>query len=393
VSEQNEIKALGDKLRTDWEEMKRQMEHRDKDAAEVKTAVDRVNAAISETETKITATVKDLELKVARIEQLERVEKETKADPEVAEVKRFVKWATTGDLDGRDAKEYKALATDKDPEGGYGVPAPVMGAMIRKLIEHSPVRELCSVETISSGNAWEAVAEGSTNFAAGKVGERDARTETTAGTLRKERIPVHEFYANVFVTQTMLDDESFGAESWISERIGTRRAVLEGGYHVNGTAEGEPEGLLTNADITSVNSGDSNEVTDTGLIDLVFNLPERYARNASFLWKRATTAKIRKFKDVTSGQYLWQPGLNGSTSNTVLGYRYTEAIDMPAEDTNLYPVLFGDFRAAYKIVDRKGLTLTRDPYTSKPFVEFYFTWRTGGQVVLAEAMRKLKCAS
>ena len=393
MSEQNDIKALGETLRRDWEEMKSQMGRQDADVADVKQTVERVNGAISATEAKINEVVKDLEIKIARVEQLERTEKAIQADPHAAEVKRFNEWATTGMLDGRESKEYKALATDKDPEGGYGVPYPAQGAMIRKLIEHSPVRELCSVETISGGNAWEAVAEGATNFTAGKVGERDSRPETVAGTLRKERIPVHEFYANVFVTQTMLDDSTFGAENWISERIGTRRAVLEGGYHINGTAEGEPEGLLTNADITSVNSGDSNEVTDTGLITLMFDLPEAYARNAVFLWKRATTAKIRKFKDATSGQYLWQPGLNGSTQNTVLGHRYVEALDMPAEDTDLFPVLFGDFQRAYKIVDRKGLTLTRDPYTSKPFDEFYFTWRTGGQVVLAEAMRKLKCAS
>jgi HK97 family phage major capsid protein len=387
VSENTEIKALGDKLRTDWEEMKRQMEHRDKDAAEVKAAVDRVNSTIGATEEKINATVKALELKVARIEQLETAEKA--AHGPAPEVKAFEAWVRKG----VEAPELKALATDNDTQGGYLVPNPVEGALIEKLIEFSPVRSVVSVETIGSGNAWVAPGEGSTDFAAGKVGERDARSETTAGTLRMERIPVHEFYANPFVTQTMLDDAAFGVEAWISRRVATRRAVLEGGYHINGTGEGEPEGLLTNADITSVNSGDSNEVTDTGLIDLVFDLPSSYARNARFLWHRNTTAKIRKFKDVTSGQYLWNPGLNGGTQATVLGYGYTECIDMPEEDTDLFPVLFGDFQRAYKIVDRKGISLMRDPFSSKPFIEMYFTWRTGGQVVLAEAVRKLKCAS
>lgn len=389
----DELKVLHEKMARDWEEMKSQMERRDASVADVKTTVERVNAAISATEEKLNAAHKELELKVARIEQLEREhESKDKKDGPTAEEKAFVKWFRKGERSLAES-EAKALATDNDTEGGYSVPAPMQGRFIEKLIEFSPVRSLVTVETIAAGNAWEAPAEGAQNFAAGKVGERDARPETTAGKLRMERIPVHEFYANPFVTQTMLDDSGMDVEGWIARRVGTRRAVLEGGYFLNGTGEGEPEGLLTNADISYVASGDTDEVTDTGLISLVFDLPEAYAKNGKFLWRRATTAKIRKMKDVTSGQYLWSPGLNGSTQGTVLGYLYSEAIDMPLEGANTFPVLFGDFKACYTAVDRKGITLTRDPLSSKPFIEMYFTWRHGGQVVLAEAMRKLKCAT
>jgi HK97 family phage major capsid protein len=90
---------------------------------------------------------------------------------------------------------------------------------------------------------------------------------------------------------------------------------------------------------------------------------------------------------------LWEPGLNGGTSGSVLGYRYVECIDMPEVEADAEAIIFGDLRAAYTIVDRKGLMLTRDPFSSKPFIEMYFTWRSGGQVVLAEAVRKLTVAS
>jgi len=394
VSEQNDIKALGDTLRRDWEEMKSQMSRQDASVADVKQTVETVNAAIGKTEEKINAKVAELETKLARIEQLERAEAESKDDPKLAaEMKRFDAWFRTGlDESGREMKQYKTLATDNDVEGGFTVPAPIRGRMIDLLREFSPVRSLVTVVTIGAGNAFEYPKEGSAAFSAGKVGERDARSQTTNGEFAMERIPVHEFYANPWVTQTMLDDSGFDVEGWIAARVANRRAQLEGGYHISGTGEGEPEGFLTNADITSVASGDADEVTDIGLISLVFDLPEMYARNGRFLWKRATTAKIRKFKDATSGQYLWSPGLNGSTQGLVLGYPYTECVDMPAEGSNEYPVLFGDLKAAYTIVDRQGITLTRDPYTNKPHVEMYMTWRTGGQGVLAEAVRKLKCA-
>jgi HK97 family phage major capsid protein len=393
VSEQNEIKALGDTLRRDWEEMKSQMSRQDASVADVKQTVERVNAAIGATEEKIKKVEADLTLKIARVEQLETAAKEGTEDVEAKEMAHFDSWVRKGlDADGRETKKYKSLATDSDVDGGYTVPAPMRGRMIELLREVSPVRSLVTVETIGAGNAFEYPKEGANVFAAGKVGQRDARSQTANGDFAMERIPVHEFYANPWMTQTMVDDTGFDVEGWIARRVANRRAYLEGGYHISGTGEGEPEGLLTNSEIEYVASGDANEITDIGLISLVFDLPAPYARNAEFMWHRTITAKIRKFKDVTSGQFLWSPGLNGSTQGLVLGYKYTEAVDMPTETDNAMCVLFGDFKATYTIVDRKGITLTRDPYTNKPYIEMYFTWRTGGQVVLAEAMRKLKCA-
>jgi HK97 family phage major capsid protein len=39
------------------------------------------------------------------------------------------------------------------------------------------------------------------------------------------------------------------------------------------------------------------------------------------------------------------------------------------------------------IVDRLGIVIQRDPYTSKPFVEFYTRKRVGGDVINFEAIK------
>jgi len=66
---------------------------------------------------------------------------------------------------------------------------------------------------------------------------------------------------------------------------------------------------------------------------------------------------------------------------------------MPDIAANAYPVIFGDLKSAYLIVDRVDMSILRDPYTAKPFVLFYTTKRVGGQVVLAEAICKMKIAA
>jgi HK97 family phage major capsid protein len=53
---------------------------------------------------------------------------------------------------------------------------------------------------------------------------------------------------------------------------------------------------------------------------------------------------------------------------------------------------FGDFRRGYLIVDRFGVRVLRDPYSAKPYVQFYTTKRVGGGVQNFEAIKLLKIA-
>ena len=61
--------------------------------------------------------------------------------------------------------------------------------------------------------------------------------------------------------------------------------------------------------------------------------------------------------------------------------------------SNALSVAYGNFAQAYQILDRAGITLLRDPYSAKPYVEFYFTKRVGGDVINKEAIKIGKIAS
>jgi HK97 family phage major capsid protein len=47
-------------------------------------------------------------------------------------------------------------------------------------------------------------------------------------------------------------------------------------------------------------------------------------------------------------------------------------------------------RSAYQIVDRVGIRMLRDPYTSKPKILFYATKRTGGDMLNGEALKLIE---
>jgi len=81
--------------------------------------------------------------------------------------------------------------------------------------------------------------------------------------------------------------------------------------------------------------------------------------------------------------------------NTILGYPYVEATDMPNVGANAFPVAFGDFSKAYMIVDRVALAVLRDPFTQATTgnVRYIARRRVGGQVVLPEAIVKQKVSA
>ena len=70
-----------------------------------------------------------------------------------------------------------------------------------------------------------------------------------------------------------------------------------------------------------------------------------------------------------------------------------EMEDLADISANAFPLAFGDFREAYTIVERAGVRILRDPFTSKPNVLFYATRRVGGDVVNFEALKLQKIST
>ena len=61
---------------------------------------------------------------------------------------------------------------------------------------------------------------------------------------------------------------------------------------------------------------------------------------------------------------------------------------MPVVAKETKSIIFGDF-SYYQIVDRIGIRILRDPFTSKPYIRFYTTKRVGGDVVNPDAFKGL----
>jgi HK97 family phage major capsid protein len=301
--------------------------------------------------------------------------------------------------------EVKTLAVGSDPDGGYFVLPDLTGRIVKKVFETSPVRQFATTQPIST-DALEGI-EDTDEAGAGYAGERSTSGDTKTPQVGKWRIGVHPMDTEPKATQQLLDDASVDVEAWLGGKVADKRSRFENAEFVNGTqnanrirgfiggytvaadsGSGVTWGTIgylgtgTNADFPASNPADK-------LYDLVGLLKNAYLPNSRFFTRRSVITKIRKFKDGV-GNYLWQPSFALGTPETVMGYPVARMEDVPTLANGSLSLAFGDLAETYTIVDRQGIRVLRDPFTAKPYIKFYTTWRTGGGVVNFESMKLLK---
>jgi len=298
--------------------------------------------------------------------------------------------------------ERKALSVGTDPDGGYVVNPDLSGRIVMKVFESSPMRAYASVQVISS-DALEGLFD-LNEASSGWVGETDSRPETNTPQLGKWRIPAHELYAKPKATQKLLDDASINMEAWLASKVAEKFARDEANAFVVGNGVNKPRGFLTYGSGTTLPgtieqfpTGASGALAAApsggdALINALYGLKQQYRNNATWFMNRATLTLVRKAKD-SDGAYLWSPGIAAGQPATLLGYPVASFEDMPDPASNSLSIAVGDMRETYQIVDRLGIRTLRDPYSAKPYVEFYTTKRVGGDVVNFEAIKLVKLGS
>lgn len=312
----------------------------------------------------------------------------------------FLKGYNHNCLDDNEMKEFKAIGgeVDIDPQGGYLVRPELATRIVEKIFETSNMRAIASVTTIGSD-----ALEGLANLdlaTVGWVAERAARTQTNIPQWKAYRIPVNELYSEPGLTLKMLDDANFDIESYLAMKVAQNMSLFENTAFITGNGVGKPRGITTYGNDTSnpddinapwgsvqqIHSGNANLLTADGLIALFYYLKEPYQKNASFVMQRLAVLAVRQLKD-GFGRYLWEPSLTAGNPDMLFGRPVYQFADMAAVAAGNLPVACGDFSQAYQIVDRAGIRVLRDPFTSKPNVLYYTTKRTGGDIINFEALK------
>lgn len=400
--------------------------------------VEKINTEIGDLQAKLDDTVKAL----GRLTVGGAAGGDEKAQKEANDARRFYALANDGEVPSQvDVDEYRAycgafhsyirrgelaikpdvraaLSVGADPEGGFWVRPDRTDQIVTRMFETSPMREVANIETIGT-DTFEYPLDTNDATSGGWVAEKGTRSETATPDVGVGKIFAHEQYAEPRATQKILDDMQFDIEGWLVRKITDKLVRTENTAFVTGNGNSKPRGFVdygsaavtTDDDSRSwgvlqyvpvgaagafptVSGGGADGASDPdALITLIHKLKPAYRTNARWMMNRATVGEVRKLKDA-NGNYIWSMGnIQAGQPQQLLGYGITEAEDMADIASDSFSIAFGDFRAGYTIVDRMGLRLLRDPYTTKGFVKFYVTKRVGGDVVDFDAIKLLKFAA
>lgn len=301
-----------------------------------------------------------------------------------ADRKAFVSFLQGADFD------KKALTVAADAPAYVLAPEETSGEFIRNLVEFSPIRTIADVRSTASHTILLPKRTGITN--AVWVGETTARTASEP-TFDQSEIAVKEIATHVDLSLRMLED-SANVEAEVrlalAEDFGAKEAVA----FVNGATAVEPQGYMTAAGIAETNNGHATVLSPDALIKLLYAMPATYRNRGAWVMNGTTLAVIRSLKD-GNGNFLWQPSYQAGQPETILGRPVVEALDMPNILAASTPIIFGDFKAGYRIYDRVALDILPDLLTQRTvgMARFHARRRVGAGVVRTDVFRKLKMAA
>ena len=375
---------------------------------EFKKANDKELEAIKAEKGKLSGQVDTLNEKLGELDNLKsELEKEIKAakrpgtttGKESGEYKAaFSQFVRKGNEDGLAELQQKAIQVAVDEDGGYAAPEELDQSLLEILRQDNVMREECGSIIISASGYKKLVNVGGAG--SGWVGETDDRPDTSSPKLKEIIATMGEIYAKPKSTQQALDDMFFDVEQWLSSEVAIEFAEQESAAFLLGNGANKPKGLLAHTmaltgdkdrafgTLQNFNSGSSGSFDSDDLLNLIYGLRKGYRNGAKFMMNGLTQLYVRKFKD-SQGNYLWQPGLQVDQPSSLMGYGIAENEDMPDVAADANAIVFGNFKRGYSVVDRMGTRVLRDPYSSKPYVEFYTTKRVGGLLTDSNAVKVL----
>lgn len=302
------------------------------------------------------------------------------------ERKAFRAYLQRGNL----AEEAKALTVNSDPNGGYLAPPEFNAEVLRDIVEISPIRSLASVRGTNAPSVIYPTRKPMGN--ATWDDELDDETETATNNIFGTLEVVGKGMSTFVDVSNMLLQDAAEVETEVRTALAEDFEKKETVAFCNGNGVTQPEGLMVNTAIASMNMGHAANILPDALVTFLYSITPTYRNRGAWAMNGTTLGKIRNLKD-GQNNFLWQPSYQAGQPETILGRPVIEIIDMPDVAADACPIIYGDF-SGYRILDRLALSMLVDPYSqaTRKFTRYHAGRRVGGKVIMPAKFKKLKMA-
>jgi HK97 family phage major capsid protein len=371
---------------------------------ETKASASDLEAVKSDSEAQIKSLTEKLEVLEAKSSRPTFSSKSIKENETMENKDMLATFARKG-VEGLRAKAAD-VQISVDAQGGFALPAEVASSIIELQHERSPIRSLVGGISTSTTDYSQLVSLG--GAASGWVGETAARPNTNSPELAKISAVFGEVYASPKAYQHVLEDAFFNVEAWLSGEVAREFNEQENVAFLSGNGTNKPVGILNGLDTTSaytagdatrdfgkyqvVKSGAATSLGATAdavinlLRSVVLNTKTGYLAGSKFMMNRATHNVLVDLK-TTDGEYFLQRNITEAAASRIFGFDIVINDDMANIGAGNMPIIFGDFAAGYQVVDRVGVSMLRDPYSSHGAISFYTRKRVGSMLLNTEALK------
>lgn len=317
-----------------------------------------------------------------------------------AEAKAFNRFLRHG-TKGLNAAEAKALRVDDDAAGGFlAAPQTFATGLLKFVDDLVIVRSLATIEQIGAAESLGILSLDSDLSDAEWTSELATGSEDTVKPFGKRALKPHPLAKRVRISNTLLRRSTRPVETIVQDRAAHKFGVTLEKAYLTGDGAEKPLGLFTPSSdgipvSRDVAASGSTAFTADDLIDTKYSLKGQYQQSKSTRWivSREFMKRARKLKD-GNGQYIWAPGLNGGTPNTILDIGVAMSEYAPATfTTGQYVALLGDIKFYY-IVDALSLQVQvlNELYAETNQRGYIMRYEGDGGPQLAEAFARLKLA-
>ena len=375
--------------------LKDQIDAMNKAIEEIRTAA---NSASDAEISKRDAEIASLKTQIAQLSNPITGTAQTE-DPKMQYEKDFHNYLKTGNaLNLRNDPVAGSEGTNAN--GGYVCPDGLDKRVVELLTPRSTIRRNATI-IVPAGKKYERPYK-KTGITSGWVGETTARTATDAQTYDMISAEVGELYAFPQYTQNFLADTWYNVEQGFARDLAISFADKEEAAFVSGDGSNKPNGILaalreakddtqrTWNKLQQINTESATGITLNSLYAIKDSLNYAYRSNAK--WYMSTSTYTALQQTLVDGEHRGIFGRGDVSQNmpeTLLGYPIEIDDYMPAVAANACPIVFGDMRQGYAILERPGIGVLRDMYSNKPYIGLYSIKRVGGLIQDYRALKVL----
>lgn len=319
-------------------------------------------------------------------------------DPSKQYEKDFHNYLKTGN-----ALNLRANGSEGTPaNGGYVCPDGIDKRVVELLTPRSTIRRNATIIQAAGKNYQRPYKK--TGITSGWIGETGARPATDAQAYDVITATVGELYAFPQYTQNFLADTWYNFEEGFARDLAITFADKEETAFISGDGSNKPKGILGSTttfstdddtqrawnELQKVKTGSATGITLNSLYAIKDSLNYAYRSNAKWYMSTSTyTALQQALVDGTQHGIFGRGDVSQNMPETLLGYPIEIDDYMPAVAANSYPIIFGDMRQGYAILERPGIGVLRDMYSNKPYIGLYTIKRVGGLIQDYRALKVL----